>query len=102
LAAVALRGRSAPLADLVGLGLLVALDRLRQIRPADPGDRLARVVVDELREDAAVRAEDDEPRPLRAAAHLAAHSPMSTKPSLADGQRAHALLPTLRRTNSPS
>src|SRR5437870_11644874 len=57
-------------ADLAGLRLLVALERLRQVRPVRAGERAAGAVVDDLREDAAVRAEHDQARALGRAADL--------------------------------
>ena len=60
-------------------------------------------VVDELRLDAAVRAEDDQARPLGRAGDLAADAPVAALACLADGQRRHqARFPTLRRTYSPA
>ena len=60
------------------------------------------IVVDELREDAAVRAEDEQARTLGCAADLAADAPMAAKTRLACRELAHARFPTFRRTNSPS
>src|SRR5262249_5160497 len=95
------RGLGDGLADsarLVGLVAREALDR----DPARAGERLAVRVVDELREDPAVRAEDREARPLRRALDLPAHAAVAALARLAGGQGAHARFPTFRRTNSPS
>ena len=60
-------------------------------------------VVDELRDDAAVRARDDEARPLGRADDLAAHAAVAALARFADGQSRHyARFPTFRRTYSPS
>src|SRR5581483_718313 len=88
-------------ADLVRLRLLVALERLRQRGPADAGERPAGLVVDELPEDAAVRAEDDQARPRGRAHDPAAHAPVAAQARLACGEGAHARFPTFLRTNSP-
>src|SRR4029079_9946628 len=89
------------LADRACLIGLRAVDPLHR-DPARAGERLATRVVHELREDAAVRAEDHEARPLGAAGDLAAHAAMTALARLACGEAAHALFPTFRRTCSPS
>src|SRR5579885_2448013 len=91
-------GRREQLADLGRLLRLVARERLRQVEPRGGRDGAAGVVVDELREDAAVRAEDDETRPLRAAADLAAHAAVAAQTRLAHGQARHASRPSSERT----
>src|SRR5688572_26830979 len=60
--------------ELAGAPCLVHLAEATQLglRPVDGGERVAAVVVDELRLDAAVRAEHRQPRALRGAAHLRA------------------------------
>src|SRR5262249_6503900 len=78
-----------PLPDLGRLPGLVALERIRQADPRRGGDRLAGVVVDELREDAAVRAEHGQARALRCAADLAADPAMPPFPELTRGCLAH-------------
>ena len=61
------------------------------------------VVVDQLREDAAVGAINGEARPLRVAADPGAHATAPAKPLLRLGQNGHqALFPTLRATCSPA
>src|SRR5204863_7372449 len=90
------------LAHLGRLLCLVAFERFRQADPRGGGKRLARVVVDELGEDAAVRAEDRQARTLRVAADLAAHAAMPALTQLANGDLAHARFPTFLRTYSPS
>src|SRR5204862_7831062 len=85
------------------LGLLhrAELAELR-LRPGDGDERAAGVVVDQLHEDAAVRAVDREPRPLRGTAHLGAHPAAAAEPLLWLGQNRHqALFPTFRATCSP-
>src|SRR5439155_75567 len=74
--------RGEELADLGRLLGLRALERLLQLLPARGGDRLARVVVDELGGDAQIRAEDGEARTLRGAAHLAANAAPAALPEL--------------------
>ena len=59
-----LRRLGETLANLGGLLGLVALERLRKVEPGRRGERAAGVVVDELSEDAAVRAEDEQARAL--------------------------------------
>src|SRR5437867_3453499 len=91
------------LADLLRLRALVALEVL-QPDPARPGEGAAARVVDELREDAPVRAEHREARALRRAGDLAAHAAMPAQAHVARGanSRPHARFPTFRRTYSPS
>ena len=90
------------LADLRRLLGLVALERLRQVEPRRRGDGAAGVVVGELREDAAIRAEHLQARTLRGAADLAAHAAVPALTQLTGGDLAHALFPTFLRTYSPS
>ena len=71
-------------------------------RPTDRGDCVAGHVVDELRADAAVRAEHGQPRPLCGAAHLRAHPTAAAQPRLWLRLDGHARLPTFRWTYSPS
>ena len=88
------------LADLLRLGALVAREAL-EADPARAGERAAGRVVDELREDAPVRAEDDEARALGRAADLAADAPVAARAGLGLGEGRHqARFPTLRRTYS--
>jgi len=61
-----LRRRCKRLSDCLRLRGLVALERLREREMRRRRERPARVVVDELRLDAAVGAEDDEARPFDA------------------------------------
>src|SRR5439155_20701336 len=77
------------LADLGRLFRLVALERLLQIQPARSRQRLALDIVDELRLDSLVRAEDDEPRPLGRAVELAADAPVAARAGLGLGQNGH-------------
>src|SRR5439155_17040434 len=89
------------LADLRRLSGLVALERL-DLHPGRGRDRLALHVVHELGGDALVRARHDETRPLGRPAHLAANAAMAALARLGLREDAHALLPTFRRTYSPS
>ena len=82
------------------LGGLVALEGL-DLQPAGRRDGLPVRVVDELRDDPAVRARDDEPRPVGRSRHLAPHAAMPAQACFADGKGAHARFPTFRRTYSP-
>src|SRR5690349_6353273 len=71
--------------------------------PGDGSDGAAGVVVDQLREDAAVRAIDGEPRTLRAAPDLRPDAPAAAQPLLRLCQDGHQpLFPTLRATCSPA
>src|SRR5438067_1622038 len=63
------------LADFLRLRGLVALEAL-QAGPARARDRATGRVVDDLREDPAIRTEDDEARARRGSLHLAAHAAM--------------------------
>src|SRR5205823_5669035 len=96
--------RGQELSDLRRLIALRALERLLELEPARGRDRTPLEVVHELRFDAAVRAEDDEARALGRAADLAAHALVAARASLWLRQDRHryALLPTFRRTYSPS
>src|SRR5207245_940977 len=91
-----------PLADFGSLLGLVALERGGQFLPRRSGERAAGIVVDELGEDALVRAEDEQARTLRGAADLAAHPAVATQASFTSCRLAHARLPTFLRTCSPS
>src|SRR5262249_35818359 len=100
----ALRSGGELLADLLRLTGLVALE-VFECRPAGARQRAARGVVDELREDAAVRAEYREARTLGRAADLAADAAVAAQAHVAGGAnagRTHARFPTFRRTYSPS
>src|SRR3954453_7392949 len=57
--------------------------------PGDGGDRAARVVVDQLREDAAVGAVDGQARALRAASDAGAHTTAAGQPALWLRQNGH-------------
>src|SRR4051794_25627545 len=70
--------------------------------PRDGGDRAARVVVDQLREDAAVGAAHGDARTLGRALHLRPHAAATPQADRFLRMRAHARLPTFRATNSPS
>src|SRR5687767_4389228 len=96
-----LRPLGEELADALGL---VGARELSQVvlGPRDGGDRAAGVVIDQLRADAAVRAEDRHARALRGASDLGAHATPAAKPLLALGGDAHARLPTFLRTCSPA
>src|SRR5215217_697210 len=72
------------------------------LRPRDRHNGPCRVVVDELGKDAAVRAEHRQAGPLRAPANLRPHAAAPAEPALWLRPDAHALLPTFRRTCSPS
>src|ERR1700730_4138181 len=89
------------LADRLGLSALVALEALEP-DPARTHERTTRRIVDELSEDAPIRAEHGQARALVRAGHLAAHTTVAAFAPLADGDVTHARLPTFRRTNSPS
>src|SRR5438094_7369344 len=79
------------LPDLARLLRLVAAERLLHVQPRRGRERLARDVVDQLRLDAAVRAEHGETRPLGRALHLAANALVTADARLADGEnRTHA------------
>src|SRR5215212_7554131 len=85
------------------LGLLHAGQRLELgLRPVDGRQRAPRRVVDELREDAAVGAEDGDPRPLGGAGDLGADAAAALEPLGRAGGDGHARLPTFRATYSPS
>ena len=62
----------------------------------------ALVVVDELRLDAPIGAEDDEAGPLGAAAHLRAHAPVTPDPSLSHGEARHPEAPGSSLASGPS
>src|SRR5262249_46758488 len=81
-----LPARGEQLAHLGGLLRLVAGERLRQVEPRRGGQRAAGVVVDELGEDAAVRAEDQQARALGGAADLAADPAMPAQTRFANGE----------------
>src|SRR5262249_15428523 len=87
-------------------GLLRLLHRVELAKvalgPAHLGDRAAGVVVDQLREHAAVRAVHREARALGAAAHLRAHAAPAAQTAVLLREHGHARLPTLRRTCSPA
>ena len=91
------------LADLGRLVGLRALEALADAAVARRGQRAPLDVVDELRLDPAVRAMDDEARPLRRAGDLAAHTAVPPRPGLSDRERRHryARFPIFRRTYSP-
>src|SRR5947208_11491530 len=72
------------LADLLRLLALVALEALEG-GPGGAGERPATRVVDELREDAAVRAEDGEARALGSTGDLAAHATGAAQTHVARG-----------------
>src|SRR3954471_16692654 len=97
-----LRGCSEALADLGRLLGLVALERLRQVEPRRGGERAPRVVVDQLREDTAVRAKNEHARTVGRAADLPAHAAVAAEARFASRKGAHARFPTFRRTYSPS
>src|SRR5262249_28335952 len=89
-----LRGGGKGLPHFCGLRGLVAVAALADIEPRRGCERAAGVVVDELGEDAAVRAEHDQTRPLGRAADLAAHAPVATQACLAGAE------PRAQRTRS--
>src|SRR3954451_7453597 len=90
------------LADALGLLHRVELAEL-VLGPGDAGDRASGVVVDQLREDTAVRAIDGEAGTLRVATDASPNAPAAAKPLLRLGQNRHqALFPTLRATCSPA
>src|SRR4029453_13278727 len=80
-----LRGCGKALAHLAGLVDLVALERLHA-EGARGGERLAGAGVDELRLDAPVGAEDDEPRPLGRAREGLANTLGAPGARLPDGE----------------
>src|SRR5918911_901464 len=83
-------------------GLLHRLERAQVgLGPGDRGQRAARVVVDELGEDAAIGAEHGDPRALGAAAHLGADATAALQAPRGSGENRHARLPTFRITYSP-
>src|SRR6185312_500246 len=85
------------------LGLLGALERGELLLgPGDRRNRVALVVVDELRLDAPQGAEHGQPRTLRGAAHLGADATPATQTLGGLGGHAHARLPTFLATYSPS
>src|SRR5215204_1295361 len=90
------------LADTLGLLHRVELAEL-VFGPGDAGNRTASVVVDQLGEDAAVRAVDGQARALGVAADLGAHATAAAQPLLWLRENSHqALFPTLRATCSPA
>src|SRR5215210_2926358 len=85
------------------LGLLHAGQRLEIVlRPVDGGQRAPRRVVDDLREDAAIGAEDGDARTLGRAGDLGADAATAPEALGGAGGDGHARLPTLRATYSPS
>src|SRR5215210_1705116 len=83
-------------------GLLHRLERAQVgLRPVDGGQRAARVVVDELGEDAAVGAEDADARALGGAVHLRADAAAALEAPHRGVRDGHARLPTFRATYSP-
>src|SRR5215210_7489925 len=89
--------------DLAGLGgLLHRLERAQVgLGPVDGGQRAARVVVDELGEDAAVGAEHADARALGGAVHLRADAAAALEAPHRGVRDGHARLPTFRATYSP-
>src|SRR3954470_8417270 len=85
-------------ADFGSLGLLVAGTGPLHLEPARRRKRFALGVVDDLRDDAAVRACDDEARPLGRSLHPAAHALVPSQTRFSDGKSHYARFPTLRRT----
>src|SRR5450830_236256 len=97
------RARCQALSDLDCLSGLVALEALRQARPDRRGERASALVIHELRRDAPIGAEDNQARPLGRAGDLPAHAPMAAHTGFAVAEATtHALLPTFRRTYSPT
>src|SRR3954454_6272638 len=89
------------LADLRGLRGLVPFGGL-DLQPAGGHNRAAVGVVDELGDDASVRARDDEAGPVGRARDLAAYAAVAALTCFPNGQGGHyARFPTLRRTYSP-
>src|SRR5918993_5299811 len=92
--------------ELAGLLRLLAAIELSELvlGPRDGGERLARVVVDQLSGDAPIGAEYRDARPLRRPAHFGANPTAAAKTLLSLGLYGHAyaLFPTLRRTCSPA
>src|SRR5262245_9989027 len=78
--------------QLAASGRLLALRALHPLaaerEPAGRGQRLARLVVDQLGEAAPVRAEHDEARPFRRAGDALAHPPVAPCPQLVS-RRSH-------------
>src|SRR5271166_1574909 len=72
------------------------------LEPVDRRDRVPGHVVDQLRREPAIGAEHRNPRTGRRAGHLRAHPATALEPAVLPGQDAHARLPTLRCTYSPS
>src|ERR1700730_15855990 len=70
--------------------------------PVHGGERTPARVVDQLRGEPLVGAKHRDPRAVLGARDLCAHAPAALEPPLALGDRAHARLPTLRATYSPS
>src|SRR5262249_7973012 len=70
--------------------------------PGDGRDRVAAIIVDELRLDAPQRAEHGQPRALRRAAHLGADAAPAAQALGGLGGDGHARLPTFLATYSPS
>ena len=98
-------GRLRALGDqLAGpLGLVHRLELLEvALGPVDRGHGVAGHVVDELGADPAVRAEHGQPRALRTAADLGAHTAAPAQPRLRLRLDGHARFPTFRWTYSPS
>src|SRR5262249_39181730 len=88
-----LRALRQRLADL--LGLLHRPERAElRLGPAGRRNGATGRVVDELGEDALVRAEDGHARTLGGAAHLGAHTPAALEPLGGLRRDAHARLPT--------
>ena len=87
-------------------GLLGLLGRLQPAQfglgPGDRRQRAAGVVVDQLGEDPAIRAEHGDPRALRGAVDLGADATPTLQPPLRFCHHGHARLPTFRATYSPS
>src|SRR5262249_7748947 len=88
------------LADLGRLRGLVALERL-DLQPAGRRNGAAVRVVNELRDDAAIGARDDQARALGRAGDLPPDTAMPAQARFANRERRHARLPTFRRTYSP-
>jgi hypothetical protein len=89
---------------LAGLGRLLERLEVAQavLRPLDGGQRVAEIVVDELREQPAVGAEHRDARALRGAADLRADAALALEAALLLGGNGHARFPTFLATYSPS
>src|SRR4051794_37013524 len=82
--------------------LLHRLERAQlRLGPLDRSERAARVVVDELGEQAAVGAEHGDARTYRRAIHLRADPAAALEALRGSGENGHARLPTFRATYSP-